>query len=215
MSTAADPSDRSALEAQITAAFDARDHDRAVTLLLGGYGPEILRFLAAIHRDQDDAAEVFSMFAEAVWKGAPSFEGRSSARTWGYAVARGASLRFRTSTRRREARFKPFPEGSPLADVEAQVRTETLTYLRTEQRSRFVALREALPPEDQELLLLRVDRQLAWNDLAQVLAGDGATPLAGEALKREAARLRKRLQLVKEKLREAGRREGLLRDDEP
>ena len=55
-----------------------------------------------------------------------------------------------------------------------------------------------------------VDRQLAWTELAQVLHEDEATSLVGEALKREAARLRKRFQLVKERLYEMGRREGLV-----
>ncbi|MFT3764739.1 MAG: sigma-70 family RNA polymerase sigma factor [Minicystis sp.] len=204
--------ERGAIEAEVAGAFDAGDHDRAVTIILRAYGPEILRFLAALHRDEDDAAEVFSGFAESIWKGAPSFERRCSARTWAYAVARGASLRFRTSTRRREARFKPFPEGSALSEIEARVRTETLSFLRTERRARLTALRDALPPEDQMLLMLRVDRQLAWNNLAVVLA-DGAAPASEEAQKREAARLRKRFQILKDKLREMGKREGLLGDD--
>ena len=49
--------------------------------------------------------------------------------------------------------------------------------------------------------------------LAQMLRDDDAEPLEGEALKREAARLRKRFQLLSEKLKELGRREGLLPPD--
>jgi RNA polymerase sigma-70 factor (ECF subfamily) len=74
----------------------------------------------------------------------------------------------------------------------------------------LLELREALPPEEQALLMLRVDRELAWNDLAHVLADDAAAPLEGKALAREAARLRKRFQVVKEKLYDAARRDGLV-----
>jgi RNA polymerase sigma-70 factor (ECF subfamily) len=61
------------------------------------------------------------------------------------------------------------------------------------------------------LLVLRVDRNLEWNDLARVLAegDDGTAPLADADVTREAARLRKRFQLLKEKLREMAKREGL------
>ncbi len=206
-------SGRELLEEKITAALSAGDRQAAVTLLLQGYGPEVLRFLAALHRDEDESAEVFSKFAEAVWSAASTFQGLSSVRTWAYAIARRTSLRHRRDTRRRAAHFRPFPESSALADVEARVRSETLSFLRTERRSKLAALREALPPEDQMLLMLRVDRKLAWNDLAVVLAAEGAAAFEGEALKREAARLRKRFQALKERLREAGRREGLIDRD--
>ena len=53
-------------------------------------------------------------------------------------------------------------------------------------------------------------RRLSWNDLAQVLHEDEGAPLEGAALTREAARLRKRFQLVKERLYEMGREAGLL-----
>jgi RNA polymerase sigma-70 factor (ECF subfamily) len=57
--------------------------------------------------------------------------------------------------------------------------------------------------------VLRVDRKLAWNELAEVLH-DGEGPLDPSGIKREAARLRKRFQLLKERLVELGRREGLV-----
>jgi RNA polymerase sigma-70 factor (ECF subfamily) len=59
--------------------------------------------------------------------------------------------------------------------------------------------------------VLRVDRQLAWTDLARVLLhGDDTSTLTEDVLRREAARLRKRFQILKEQLYEMGRREGLI-----
>jgi RNA polymerase sigma-70 factor (ECF subfamily) len=201
---------REELEQAIRGRTDALDFAGAAEAAIRGYGREIFEFIAALHRDESAAAEVFSLFTEGLWRGLPRFAWHCSFRTWAYAVARKASLRHRRDARRRAARNLPLPEGSRLSDIADAVRTETLPFLRTERKSRLTELRESLPPEDQTLLMLRVDRQLAWNDLAQVMREDDAGPLEGEALKREAARLRKRFQLVKERLYELARREGLV-----
>lgn len=206
-----DARERRELEDDIRTRAGAGDLAGAAEAAMRGYGREVYEFLAALHRRDDDAAEVFSLFAEGVWRGLPGFAWQCSFRTWAYAVARKASLRYRRDARRRAARQAPLPEGSGLAGIVDEVRSATQSYLRTDRRSRFAELRATLPSEDQALLMLRVDRQLGWADLAQVLHEDDAAPLEGEALKREAARLRKRFQLVKEKLYELGRREGLVR----
>jgi len=200
------------LEQELRERLARGDVDGATESVVRGYGPEILAFLFALHRDEDAAAEVFSRFAEGLWRGMGAFAGESSFRTWAYAIARKASLKHRRDERRRAARFTRLPEGSAISRLEALVRTETLPYLRSAVRSRIVALRESLDPEEQELIMLRIDRGLAWNELALVMA-EGEAPLAGEALKRSAARLRKRFQGVKDKLREMARREGLMKPD--
>ncbi|UQA62932.1 RNA polymerase sigma factor [Polyangium aurulentum] len=203
---------RRELEATIRSRTEAGDLAGAAEVALRGYGREIYEFLAAMHRIDADAAEVFSMFTERLWRGLGGFGWGSSFRTWAYAVARNASLDFRRAERRRALRIAPLPEGSFLSAIEAEVRTATRSYLQPERRDRFAELRARLPAEDQELLMLRVDRQLAWDELAVVLHGDEGPPLEGEAKKRAAARLRKRFQHLKEKLYEMGRREGLVPD---
>jgi RNA polymerase sigma-70 factor (ECF subfamily) len=90
-----------------------------------------------------------------------------------------------------------------VAEIALQVRSGTHTFQRTEVKERVRRLREALPTADRMLLILRVDREMSWRDLARVVLGEG--PSAVE-LEREAVRLRKRFQLVKERLR-AGLRE--------
>ena len=188
---------------------EAGDFDSAVAAALRGYGREILEFLIAFHRSEADASEVFSVFAEGLWKGTPGFAWRSSFRTWAYVIARRASLHHLRKARRRAAQIAPFPEESNISVLAQKVRTETLSFLRTQRRSRLLLLRDSLPPEDRALLMLRVDRQLPWNDLARVLH-EGEAELDDAALKREAARLRKRYQLVKDKIYEMARREGLV-----
>jgi RNA polymerase sigma-70 factor, ECF subfamily len=201
------------LEQDIRRRAEARDFAGATTAALEGYGPEIVRFLHAIHSREEAAADVFSMFAEGVWRGLPSFNWECSFRTWAYAVARRSSLHYRRDEGRRARKQAPLEELSAVSAVVMRVRTATLSYLRTERRSRFAELRDALPPDDRALLILRVDRELSWNDLARAMHEDEAAPLSGESLKRESARLRKRFQIIKEKLLEIGRREGLVGTD--
>jgi RNA polymerase sigma-70 factor (ECF subfamily) len=201
------------VERRIQRLFEQGDHEGAATEIIRAYGGEILSFLSAVHRSQSEASEVFSYFAEGVWRGLPSFTPQGAFRSWAYAIARKSSLRHRRDKHRREARFEALPQGSAFLVAVNELRTGTPWYVRTETRSRFAAIRDSLPPEDRELLVLRVDRKLPWNDLAQMLRDDGDEPLTGEALKREAARLRKRFQLLASRLREIGRREGLLPAD--
>ena len=203
------PSEREELETEIRTSFDRGDLQRAASVAIRGYGPEIFGLLAMLHRREEDASEVFSRFTENLWRGLPSFGWHCSFRTWAYTVARNASISYRRQVRRRAEVHVPLPEGSELSAIQQEVRTETLSYLRTQRKTRVLALRESLSPEDQTLLVLRVDKRLAWNDLARVMHGEEGE-LPDDVLKREAARLRKRFQLVKEKLLALGRREGLV-----
>jgi RNA polymerase sigma-70 factor (ECF subfamily) len=205
-----DDAARAELESRTRALCTAGDFDGAATLAVRGYGPEVLGFLVAVHRSEADASDAFSEVAEAVWKGMPTFAWESTLRTWTYAIARNVTRTLRRNAARRDRRG-PRAGDSALERVAQAVRTETIGFLRTEKRTRLQALRDALPEEDRMLLVLRVDRQLGWNDLALVLGESGGRDsLDAAGLAREAARLRKRFQLVKERLRELAKKEGLL-----
>jgi RNA polymerase sigma-70 factor (ECF subfamily) len=201
---------RPELEQEVRRLIGAGDRDAAISAALRGYGHELLELLVALHRSEPDASEVFSLVAEGAWRNLPGFAWECSLRTWLYAIARRCSLRHRRDGRRRAAREQPLPEGSSASLLADELRSHTASLLQSQRRSRIAELRSTLPLADQTLLMLRVDRQLAWNDLVHVLREEGEAPLDDEALKREAARLRKRFQLVKEKLHELARREGLL-----
>lgn len=196
--------DREALEGRVREAVEAGAVDRATELVLEGHGGEIFRFLHALTGNPDTASQAFSLFAEGVWKSLPRFEWRSSLRTWCYVIARRAAL-----TLRREgvkARVQ-VPLSDAISQLERQVRLQTLTLIREERKSRLAELRNALPEDDRALLLLRVDKELEWVDIARALS---EVELDEAALKRESARLRKRFQLVKERLVEAGKKAGLI-----
>jgi RNA polymerase sigma-70 factor (ECF subfamily) len=203
---------REELEREIRGLWDRGELQGAAAAALRGYGPEIYGFLVAFHRQQDDASEVYAAFTERLWRGLPGFAWQCSFRTWAYAIARNTSLTYRRQARRRAEMYGPVPDGSQLSALEQPPRSETASYLKTQRQTRMAALRESLPREDQELLVLRVDRKLAWRDLARVLLHAEGASLGDELLEREAARLRKRFQLLKEQLYELGRREGLISD---
>jgi RNA polymerase sigma-70 factor (ECF subfamily) len=202
--------DRAAIEALIRAAWDANDHEGAAALTIEHYGPELLGFLINLTRDAPVASELFGQFSEDFWRTWQRFEWRCSVRTWAYTLARRTATRHLARERRHEQHAAPL--GSQLSLAVERVRTATMAYQRTDVKDRFQELRAQLPEEDQALLILRVDRDLSWLELAEIMLGSESEPNS-EQLKTEAARLRKRFQLAKARLRELVEEAGLLDTD--
>jgi len=200
------PSGSSVNEA-VRLAWDKGDAEGAVTATLEAYGAEILGWLVGVLRDVDEAEDAFAAFTETLWSSFARFGWRCSVRTWAYALARHAAVDQRRSEARRARRQVPL-SAPEVAQVAERIRTTTLASLRTVNRTAIARLRDELPADDRMLLVLRVDRELAWDDLARVFL-DAPDPEAAE-LKREAARLRKRFQLIKEQLVSLARGAGLI-----
>jgi RNA polymerase sigma-70 factor (ECF subfamily) len=197
------------LEASIAAACDVQDHVKAATLIIGGYGGELMAFLRARLHSQTDAEEVFGAIAEKLWIGLPDFEWRCSLRSWLYRLARNAAIDYATAVQNRPERRVPLSSHASPSWLADRVRSTTAAYQQTSAKDRMRELRETLPLDDQMLLILRVDRGMDWRELA-VAMGDEQVSLDGAELEREAARLRKRFERVKERLRELARDAGML-----
>jgi len=192
-------------EEQIKAAWEARSWDRAATLAIEAYGAELMSYLAALLHSASDADDVFGVVSEQLWRSLPGFRWESSFRTYAYTVARHAWLQHLRDPRNRR-RAEPLSSPSVEAVV-AQVRTRTATYLRTETKDTIAKLRAQLDPDDQTLLILRINRKLAWREIATIMAEDGAD-LSSGAIDRRAAALRKRFERLKAELRaRAGQRQ--------
>ena len=194
-------------EHELTALLRAGALDRAATLALEVYGAELYGFLVSTLRGETDAGEVFAQVSEDLWRGLPQFGARCSVRTWLYVLARNAASRFRRS---------PWNRGgltgeSGLDEHIARARSMTQPWQRTDVKDRWRALRDALDPDDQIILVLRVDRELSWEDVARVTLGT-ATPDAA-ALSRETDRVRKRFQLIKADLKRRAEKAGLLDEE--
>lgn len=200
------------VEKEIRDAFHEGKLEAAATTTLDLYGDEIFSFLLVRVRAVADAQDAFSMFAEDFWVGLPKFAWRSSMRTWAYMLARNAAVRFASAPQRRAGRNLTLSAPGRVSQMVERVRSATQIHQQTGVKDRVRALRERLDPEDQILLVLRVDRGMAWRDLAITMTGDAE--LDDVALEREAARLRKAFERVKAELKAMAKQEGLLKRDE-
>jgi RNA polymerase sigma-70 factor (ECF subfamily) len=185
----------------VTEEVDARAHQLAqggdlagaASLIIREHGPGVIGWLRALTRSPEEADEVFSIVCERLWKALPQFAWPGSPRTWMYVVGRNALIDVRR--RGRVHREIPLSESPPLAEI---VRSTTAAYRKTEAKDRLAELRESLDPEERTLLILRVDRGMAWRDIAEVLCGGEAD--AAE-IQKSAARVRKQFERLKGKLR--------------
>src|SRR5512142_300724 len=90
---------------------EGRQGDAAAEALKA-LGPQVLGYLAAVLRSEADAHEVFSQFAEDLWKGLPGFRGEASLRAWAYRVAWHASARWLRDPYRQRGRRLETSEAS-------------------------------------------------------------------------------------------------------
>jgi RNA polymerase sigma-70 factor (ECF subfamily) len=195
-----EPADRDASEQAIRALCEAGSYAEATTGALRVYGVELLGFLRALANHHDLAAEAFAELGEDVWRGLPKFRWESSFRSWLCSLARNALAQLRRDPRRRADRNLPL---SIAPEMAALVRTATIQIQRTEVKDEFRVLREQLDPEEHEILLLRLDRGLAWKDIARILGGP-------DHVDARAAALRKRFERAKERLKKLAIEHGLI-----
>jgi RNA polymerase sigma-70 factor (ECF subfamily) len=192
------------VETMVRERCEAKDYAGAMRFALQGYGDEVFSFLLARLRNDDDSSDVFSQACEDLLHTLPTFEWRCSLRTWFYRVARSAVARHKRSPMNRPERRVPLSHVSELAE---QIRSRTVAHQRSEVKDRMRALRDQLDEDEQQLLELRVDRDLSWGDIAEIL---GEEEDDKQAKDRAAARLRQQFQTLKTRLRELAIAEGLI-----
>lgn len=180
------------------------DVDAATGLVLRRWGGELYSFLYALARNPADADDAWAILGAKIWRGLPQFAGRASLRTWLYVLARRSLSRV---TRRQRDGLVPLSQASELGRLAAEVRQTSLPHLAA-VRDGMVALRAELPPDDQELLILRVDRELSWREVAEVLADDDPD------LDKIAAAARKRFERIKARIRTLATERGLVGADD-
>ncbi len=176
------------LQARVQQLLEEGDVRAAATVALREMGPEILRFLRSVLRDEEDAADAFSHFSEHLWKGLPSFRGQSTLRTWAFRIAWNGALTLRNDAWHRKGRRLGTGEASQLAE---ELRTKTAVRVER-QRTALDRIRENLTPDEQSLLALRLDREFSWEEIAEIVSagGERVQPLT---LMKRFERLKKRL----------------------
>jgi RNA polymerase sigma-70 factor, ECF subfamily len=205
-----DSNERNELESSIRTCLQRGDLTQAAELGIRGYRSEILKLLSMELRDPTAVADVFSVFCENIWKGIAGFRGDCLFRTWAYCVARHAAYSHKRSAMSKHEELHS--QFSSQVQGQAQVqgaRSTTRPWLKTEVKQAFAHLRERLSEEDQEILFLRINRRMSWEEIACILAEEG-TPQSPEALRKRCNVLRKRFQRLKEALRQMAEEHGLI-----
>jgi RNA polymerase sigma-70 factor (ECF subfamily) len=173
------------------------DAPSAAATAIRELGPAVYGYLCMMLAEEDDARDVFSQWAEDLWRGLPGFRNECSLRAWAFKLAWHAAARHLRDPYRARGERLPSSAASRLA---ASVAASSL--LPGGRRERLRKLREALPPDDRTLLHLRIDKDLEWEEIAAVLGADGPPVTA--------AALRKRFERLKARLGELAREEGLI-----
>jgi RNA polymerase sigma-70 factor (ECF subfamily) len=197
-------------EGDIREAWERGAFDRVTELVLERYGPSLFGYLSAHARERAHAREIFSILAEDLWIGIPTFAWRCTIRAWAYKLARSARARYSIAEARRARVEQLLGHPAWFETLVHQTRSPTPPHLRTDVKDQFRELRSHLGEDEQTLLMLRVDRGLSWQELAVVLdeVGDGETTTTASA------RLRQRFVGVKEKLRDIAKRRGMIPEHE-
>jgi RNA polymerase sigma-70 factor (ECF subfamily) len=201
------PENQYTIEDKIRRHHELGEINRTAEMAIRAYGGEIRGWLVGVTRDRSTAVEVYSAACEDIWKGLPGFRWESSFRTWAYRVARNAWHRHLRSMERVRGIEVHFDEDA-LRKLPQWDRSETQPWLRTEMRDGLAKLRGQLTPADRTLLSLRVERRMAWDDIARVVASDDE-PSSSEAIRRKATALRQQFQRLKAKLHAFAAEEGL------
>jgi RNA polymerase sigma-70 factor (ECF subfamily) len=195
------------IDRDVRAHADAGDVNAAITAAIQGYGDEVYSFLMSRLRDDDIASDVFAQASADLLTSLPTFRWRCSLRTWFYRLARAAAARHVRSPSNRPDRRVALSHVSEVID---QVRSRTQMHLRSEVKDGFRKLRDQLDPDEQQLLMLRIDRNLGWSEIAEIVDDDDDP----KAITRASARLRQQFQTLKDRLRDLAIAEGLLPADE-
>jgi RNA polymerase sigma-70 factor (ECF subfamily) len=186
------------IEARVGDLLAADDRPAAATAAIQEFGPPVLRYLRSLLRDEDDASDAFSVFAENVWRGLPTWRGEGSLRAWAFRLAWNGAMNLKNEAWRRRGRRFFSGEASALAE---EIRTRS--HVKVErQRNALDKLRESLDAEEISLLTLRIDQKLSWAEIADVTATDGQRV--------EPAALMKRFERLKGRLAKMAKEQGLL-----
>ena len=160
------------LEREVLRALDRADRDKALSLLMQGYGRPVYRYCRRMLADAELTDDVHQLVFVQAYEGLRSFGRRSSLRTWLFGIAHNRCLDALKIGRRRQRRFSltdELPETpEPAATVE-----EKLT-----ERSRAWGLSrclQALAPRIREAVLLRYQQEITYEEMARLTGERPAT----------------------------------------
>jgi RNA polymerase sigma-70 factor, ECF subfamily len=168
---------------------DGRAHDAATTAVRG-YGPAVLGFLVGALKDRDVAQDVFLQACENLWRNLAGFRRECAFGTWFYVVAWNAAKNHLAQAHHRRVRRL---QTSEISQVAARIKSTGASA----RQGVAARLRDSLTPDERTLLILRIDRELPWRDVARVMAVEEPV-------------LRKRYERIRRKLHDRAQADGLV-----
>jgi len=160
---------------ELAAAIERGDTRRAIALVDASYGEALYRFIRAMVRRAELADDVYQTTLVEAMRDLRGFAGRSSVRSWLFAIARHRCLDALKAARRRDARetsaeAQPEPiDPAPAADQ------------RLSDAAVLAALEHCLgelAPEVRMVMLMRFSEGFGYDDIARIC---GARPDAVRA----------------------------------
>lgn len=149
-----------AVDRELIARIAIGDRD-ALTRLYQRHGASLFGYLTRLADDRAVAEEILQDTLVAVWNGAGSFEGRSSAVTWLVGIARRQAhntLRRRTLPRADVAELEVLPAPDPEPEDAAIAKAD---------REEIAAAMARLAPVHREALVLSFVHGLSYNEMAR------------------------------------------------
>lgn len=135
---------------------------RALEEIHARYSREIFRYLLTLTSDHPTAEEVLQDTLVAVWRGAKSFKGRSSVKTWLFGIARRQA---HNALRKRKL---PTATVELAGIVDAAEEPEDALLLNDLRENLAVRIRDLSPPH-REVLALVFFHELSYTETARIL----------------------------------------------
>lgn len=179
-------------EAEATKALQAGDFRSTLTVLMEFYGDEIYRHCRQVTGNDALAADVHQTVFVQAYRDLTRFGGRSSFRTWLYAIARNRCLDALKMQKRRRWRFLQGVDTSDRPDP----KPDAPARLQSHSESQAIdAALDSLKPEIRIAVLLRYREEMSYEEMAEI-CGEKAATLQ--------ARVQRALPKLKLALEEAG-----------
>jgi RNA polymerase sigma-70 factor (ECF subfamily) len=181
-------------EEQLQLLCEQGDFEEATKQAIRTFGPEIFGWLCSITKQRSISEDVCQQFCIELWRGLPSFRWEGSLRVWSYRVAWRELIRAQQSQKRRKEEHLPT---SQFLLLKQEVSSIHENINAKQVKSRLVELRQELPEELQSLLVLRIEREISFAEIAGILE-----------MTEESAR--QKFKRAKDKLKEMAQKEGLI-----
>ena len=134
--------------------------DDALGELLERYRSDLTIFLHGYLHNREDAEDVMLDAFAAVVAGGSRFRGKSSFKTWLFAVGRNLALSLRRKNARRTGAQLPSAEPDEGPEDE---------WLRSERRAMVVRALDTLPEDQRQTLYLQYSEEMSQKEIARVL----------------------------------------------